>query len=154
MNLTDLTSLVSVLVALSVAAERLVEIIKGFIPFLNQENSDPRMEGIRKSLLQFLAVVSGLVTVFLTRPVIGNAGAAAPGTLIPQLLNSWPGLLALGLLTSGGSGFWNSIQTFVNKAKDVKKLEAEQGKIQAAASRAALTGAAAPPSADTQAGNP
>src|SRR3954469_12485481 len=105
MNLTDLSSLVSVLAAVSVASERLVEIIKGFIPFLNQENSDPRMEGIRKSLLQFLAVVSGIVTVFLTRPVIGNASAAGQGTLVPQLMNSWPGLLALGLLTSGGSGF-------------------------------------------------
>ncbi len=69
MNLTDLSTLVSLLVALSVAAERLVEIIKGFVPFLNQENNDPRVEGIRKSLLQLLAVVSGIVTVFLTQPV-------------------------------------------------------------------------------------
>jgi len=32
----------------------------------------------------------------------------------------------LGLLASGGSGFWNSVLTFVNKVKDVKKLEAEE----------------------------
>src|SRR4051794_17035828 len=127
MNLTDLTSLVSILAALSVAAERLVEIVKGFVPFLNRENADPRAEGVRKSLLQALAVAAGIFTAFLTRPVLGNAGAATPGAVVPQLLGSWPGLLALGLLASGGSGFWNSIQTFANKAKDVKKQEAELG---------------------------
>ena len=84
MNLTDLSSLVSVLVALSVAAERLVEIVKGFVPFLNQENGDPRMEGIRKSLLQILAVASGIVTVFLTRPVIGNVESMDQGPWSPN----------------------------------------------------------------------
>jgi hypothetical protein len=154
MNLTDFSTLVSLLVALSVAAERLVEIVKGFSTFLNQENPNPRMEGIRKSLLQLLAVVSGIVTVFLTQPVIGKVGTDAQGSLVPQLLDSWLGLLALGLLTSGGSGFWNSLQTYVNKAKDVKKLEAEQKKIETTTSRASQAGTSAPLSADTRTGNP
>jgi hypothetical protein len=45
MDLTRLTTIVSLLVALSVASERLVEIIKGLVPFLNQQNVDPKKEG-------------------------------------------------------------------------------------------------------------
>jgi hypothetical protein len=39
--------------------------------------------------------------------------------------DGWTGKLALGLLASGGSGFWNSILTYVNKAKDIKVAAAE-----------------------------
>lgn len=38
------------------------------------------------------------------------------------------GWVPLGLLASGGSGFWNSIQTYVAKAKEVKKIEIEEEK--------------------------
>jgi hypothetical protein len=35
MDVTDVTTVVSLLVALSIASERLVEIVKGFIPALD-----------------------------------------------------------------------------------------------------------------------
>ncbi len=149
MDLTDLSMLVTLLVALSVASERLVEIVKGFVPFLNQENTDAKMEGIRKSVLQFMAVVSGIITAFLTWPVIRNEG-----TLVP--LGSWPGVFALGLLASGGSGFWNSIQTYVNKLKDVKKLQVEDNRIDVQNKKQNQPGGSSTEglSADTRTGNP
>jgi hypothetical protein len=120
MELGNLSTLVSLLIALSVASERLVEIIKGVIPFLNCTNDDPTKEGWRKAALQALAVVAGIITALLARSAIGES--------VPAVLNSTPGFLALGLLASGGSGFWNSILTYVNKVKDIKALEAKEKK--------------------------
>ena len=52
---TNLTALVTLILTLSIASERLVEIIKGWVPLLDQVNSDPNTEGRRRSVLQILA---------------------------------------------------------------------------------------------------
>jgi hypothetical protein len=117
MDPDKLSTIVTLLVALSVASERLVEIIKGYFPSLNLELKDPKQEGRRKANLQFLAVVAGIVTALLARPVLP---AGLPGGILPTL--------ALGLLASGGSGFWNSIQSYVLKLKELKKAQAESEK--------------------------
>ena len=102
--------------ALSVASERLVEIVKSAIPILNQPRPDPRAEGWRQATLHLLAAGAGVVTTALasTAPSINN--------VVPNKPLAW---IVIGLLASGGSGFWNSIQTYVNKAKDVKSAEAD-----------------------------
>jgi hypothetical protein len=117
MNTTTLTTVVSLLIALSIASERLVEIVKGCFPALAQQNSDPKKEGLRRAILETLAVVAGIVTAFLARPMVPQEIASATGTA---------GILVLGLLASGGSGFWNSILTYVAKVKDIKKLDAKE----------------------------
>ena len=109
-----IAAVVSLLVALSVAAERLVEIVKGLIPWLDLEQVDQKWEARRRCVLQVLAVVAGIVTVFLSR-------GAIPTGLVN--LDDKSGVVALGLLASGGSGFWNSILTYVAKVKDVKEAE-------------------------------
>lgn len=120
----NLSTIVSLLAALSVASERLVEIIKGLVPFLNRENLDLTKEGWRRSLLQALAVIAGIVTALLAQPMIPVIKNAAG----ESWTNSIGGILTLGLLASGGSGLWNSVLTYVNKVKDIKKLEAEEKK--------------------------
>ena len=112
-----LTALAALLVALSVASERLVEILKGFVPFLNRENADPRKEGWRRSLLQALAVISGVVTALLARPAVKE--------MLPDPWDHTRTFLALGLLTSGGSGLWNGVLSYVKNVKDIKKLQAK-----------------------------
>jgi membrane glycosyltransferase len=109
-----LTAVVSLLVALSVAAERLVEIVKGMIPRLNLEHADPKTEAWRRCCLQLMAILAGIVTVYLSRRAI-------PAGLVN--LDDVAGVFALGLLASGGSGFWNSILTYVAKVKEVKEAE-------------------------------
>ena len=116
MDATRLTAIVAIILALSIASERLVEIIKGFIPFLDRPNPDPKAEGRRRSYLQILAVVAGVLTAFLARDYIPPE--------IAKPTESWA-IIGLGLLASGGSGFWNSILTYLTKVKDIKKLEAE-----------------------------
>ena len=119
MDATNLTAIVGVILALSIASERLVEIIKGFIPGLDKQDSDPKAEGRRRSYLQILAVLSGVLTAFLARDYI------PPEIAKPTESGA---ILGLGLLASGGSGFWNSVLTYVTKAKDLKKLEAVAAK--------------------------
>jgi hypothetical protein len=117
MDATKLAAFVSLMIALSVATERLVEIIKGFFAYLSNAQPDERSERHRKSALQLLAVVAGIFTAWSSSSYI-PAEIAKP-------TETWQ-IIGLGLLASGGSGFWNSIATYVLKLKDLKKLEVEQ----------------------------
>ena len=119
MNPTDLASLVALILALSIASERLVEIIKGALPFLNKENTDAKREGWRRSALHALAVISGVITAYMVSDYIPKESAGPVKDI---------GVVGLGLLASGGSSFWNSIATYVLKVKDLKKLEVEEKK--------------------------
>lgn len=119
MDVTKLTAIIGVILALSIASERLVEIIKGFIPSLDKEALDPKAEGRRRSYLQILAVFSGVLTAFLARDYMP--------TEIAKPTESWS-IFGLGLLASGGSSFWNSVLAYVTKVKDIKKVEAETAK--------------------------
>jgi hypothetical protein len=112
----DVPTVVSVLVVLSVASERLVEIVKGLFPALNKENPDPTKEGWRRAGLQVMAVAAGIITAYLARP-------ALPASLSP-IWNSNLGIFGLGLLASGGSGFWNSVLAYFLQLKELKKAEA------------------------------
>ena len=108
-----LTEFVAVLAALSMASERLVEILKGLVPSLNLENPDPRKEGMRKAAIQFLAVAAGIATAALAYPAVADVfKEPSAGTIF-----------ALGLLASGGSGFWNGILTYLKNLKDIRKAE-------------------------------
>ena len=128
MDTTKLTTVISLLVALSIASERLVDIVKGLVPWLNQQRRKPAEEGWRKAALQVMAVVAGMTTAWLASPVVPD--------FIPH---DFTGKLALGLLASGGSGFWNSILTYVTKAKDLKAAEVETRQIEARAKRGTLS---------------
>jgi CDP-diglyceride synthetase len=113
-----LVAIVGVLISLSVASERLVEIIKGFVPFLNLQNPDEKKEGKRKAILQAMAVCSGLVTALLAKPALTG--------LLPKGWMNLPAIFALGFLASGGSGLWNAILSYVLNIKDMKKEEVKQ----------------------------
>jgi hypothetical protein len=117
MDTNQLSSIVGLLAALSVASERLVEIVKGLVPALNQQSPNPKIEGWRRAALHILAALAGIVTAFV-------AGQAFPDTI--HVPSGILGKIILGLLASGGSGFWNSILDYVNNAKDVKRLQIDQ----------------------------
>jgi len=128
----DLLSLVTLLVALSVASERLVEIVKGFIstvlPWLSEKQENPKQESLRRAVLQLMAVGAGMITALLAQPALVHAVPEGWG------VNPLLGTVALGLLASGGSGFWNAILAYLLQVKDLKKIEVEanQRKVDAA----------------------
>ena len=120
MDMTKLTTILSLLIALSIASERLVEIIKGWVPWLNCEDPNPTKEGRRRAVLQLMAVAAGIVTAYFASGLI-------PSDVYDATTSS--GVLALGLLASGGSGFWNSLLTYVTKVKEVKSADATLRKV-------------------------
>lgn len=109
MDASHLTAIISLLIPLSVVTERLVEIVKGFVPALGAKSADPARENWRRSAVQCLAVVCGIAVVRLARSAIPEG--------VFDAHTAW-GTVALGLLASGGSGFWNSVLAYVAKAKE------------------------------------
>ena len=124
METTKLIALVTLILAMSVAAERFVEIIKGYIPSLDKPIlDDENAEGRRRATLQILAILGGCLTAWLTRDHM-------PQELKSPAGDFW-GVLGLGLLASGGSGFWNAILTYLTKVKEIKSTEADVKKAEA-----------------------
>jgi hypothetical protein len=116
----DLTATVTAIIALSVAAERVVEIVKGIVVWLDKERENPKEEARRRASLQFLAAVAGVLVSVLAWPVTR--------TLLPETGNPASTIVAFGLLASGGSGFWNSILGYVMSIKALKSADAAVAK--------------------------
>ena len=125
MSIDSLPAVITLLIALSVATERVVEIIKNLVPQRDKESLDPKGEGRRRAALHGLATVAGIAIALLSWPIFSDA--------IPHMkeADSQPKIttmLALGLLASGGSGFWNSILTIVLNLKELKTTEVSEKK--------------------------
>lgn len=117
MPFDNLPAVITLLIALSVATERFTEIIKGIWPWLNEHKDDKRKEARRNATLQVLAVVGGVAISWLASPISGGVLEGEGGPLR---------ILGLGLLASGGSGFWNSMLGYVTSIKNLKREEATQ----------------------------
>lgn len=133
----DLSSFTATLAALSVASERLTEIIKGTlvaIPYIptgwletkqtvapvpavpGAPAAAPQVNQAAEARRQlFIHILSGLAGIATAQIAKGNMG---------EPLNQWAqslgGNVLIGVLVSGGSGLWNSFGTYVKAAKDVK----------------------------------
>jgi hypothetical protein len=114
MPIDKLISIVGLILALSIASERLVEIVKGYIPWLNTAAATNDGDGPRRATLQLMAVLAGVTTAWLSRDYIPKE--------VSDAAHGWA-VLGLGLLASGGSGFWNAILSYVLKVKDLKGLQ-------------------------------
>lgn len=110
--------IIGLMIALSIAAERMVEITKGVIPILGIVRTDPKQEKLRKAMLQLLAVASGIGVTFLAAPMLSESP--------PAHWSNTTGLLVIGLLASGGSGFWNAILSYLLQLKEIKSQTMQQ----------------------------
>lgn len=115
--LENLSTIVAVLTALSVASERLVELIKGIIPLLNKTCDTPGWEGARKASIIFLSIAISILTSFLSKTAIQN--------ILPSFTSHWH-FVALGLLASGGSGLWNGINSYILELKNLREALAQK----------------------------
>jgi hypothetical protein len=123
----DKLVLISSLVgAVSLASEKLVEVIKGFFPSLSQSKvlgnvavteADQEKEQQRRVILHILTLVCGVITSYLASQVISK-------DVID--IGSFGKVIGLGLLASGGASFWNSITTYLLAIKDLKKLAVKE----------------------------
>ena len=110
-----LTSVAALGLTLSIAVERVMEILKGLIPPLAKQQSQLAAEYIRCAILHFLSVlIGGLAAAgghvdFFQR--VGGSGTPS------ETAGLYTGYLVCGLLAAGGSAFWNHLLDIVKAVK-------------------------------------
>lgn len=120
----EIESLVSVILALSLASERLVEVVKGIFPKLGEPLADVNAEARRRMILQLLAIAAGITTAVLAADTLKTVLSDDAKKLLDR--NEWELLVGLGLLASGGSGLWNGVLGYVQQIKNLKKLQVKE----------------------------
>ncbi len=117
-----LTFIVTLGLTLSVAVERVMEILKGLIPPLATQRSNLTSEYIRCGILHALSVLVGTLAAaggnidFFQR-ITGVAGGNGSKTT---------GYFICGLLAAGGSAFWNHLLDIVKALKIKDETQAQQ----------------------------
>jgi hypothetical protein len=117
MNITEITKLVTLVLAISVAGERLVALITTLFPWLAAgptptAPADPKKEAIRKTILMIITFLCCLLTAYL---IPGNSGKI--------------NIALLALLASGGSTFWTSLLGYTKAVSDIKSEQLIQEKL-------------------------
>ncbi|MFH1648463.1 MAG: hypothetical protein ABIA11_01865 [Patescibacteria group bacterium] len=112
----DISSATAILGVLSLSVERVVEMIKNLSSWLSQKQEDEKMERYRRLTLHAIAAFVGFVIALTASEQIESVLFKTSGQLTIS------GCIILGLLASGGSGFWNQSLGIVEEIKRVKKL--------------------------------
>ena len=118
-------SLITLIMAISLAGERLVTLLKTMIPWLAddpnaQKSSTERPEIWRKSVVMLLAFFSCWLTAELVKESV-EASAKSEFSKLPAVF--------LGLLASGGSAFWTSLLGYTKAVRDIKVQQNQQEQI-------------------------
>jgi hypothetical protein len=118
MDVTIITTFLTMMVAISVAAERMVEILKGWFPNLYPFASKPNatQEMRRCAFVHLLAGICGALVACFGKINVFAGLSTAP-------TDPWIHYVGAGLLASGGSAFWNQLLDLVQAAK-VKREQA------------------------------
>ncbi len=117
-----LSTFFTLMAAMSIAAERVVEILKGVFPSLAVAATDASKERRRHMTLQLMAAVSGIAVAAATRTQLNNVlgNILQPDSDIWSLSNMGSmGLkyCIIGVMVSGGSAMWNHALDIVGALK-------------------------------------
>ena len=119
--LDKLAALVSTLLALSLAVERVIEILKGMLAkyWLFREDTESSKEQKRCALIHILSALIGCVIAGLGHiAIIGSWN-------FEHYLDNTGNVLLVGLLSSWGSAFWNHILDILKAMKVDKEVKAK-----------------------------
>lgn len=123
MPLDNLSDLAAVLLAISLATERLVVIAKTVFPKLGEERppapgeSADEADRMRRLSVLGVAYVCALATAWLVAD--GWTIEYGAGKRVISIFG-------VALLASGGSAFWTQVVGFASAAKDVRKMESKR----------------------------
>ena len=125
------TEIIAFILGVSLASERLIELIKTLFPGLAYQHSlsDENTENLtseksRRIVIQLISVACGYVSAAILGDTWTGNYTFDNGTEI--------NVFVLGVLSSGGSVFWTQILGYSKALKDLKKLEARsQGSLDA-----------------------
>jgi hypothetical protein len=123
----EIARALTLVAGVSVAVERVTEILKQMIPGLAVERGNPASEGRRRALLQILAGFAGTVIAWQGQFQLASHSGPAMYVLI-------------GAMSSGGSAFWNHALDAVRAAKQTQEAEACERTVVADKMKAAAIG--------------
>jgi hypothetical protein len=109
----EIATALTLVLGVSVAVERVTEILKQMIPLLAKERSDENAENRRRASLQILSAVVGTVIAWQGQlQLAGHSGGVV--------------YLLIGAMSSGGSAFWNHALDAVRASKVTREAIAEE----------------------------
>ena len=135
MNIDAISELIAIVLAISLATERLVVAIRtpknflGFIPtgeWLNKEKAQED-DGLRRFFVQLVSFACATFTVGWLTPDVNEIWD--PLARITIANQSFP-LLIIALLATGGSSFWKNILGYTKAVRDIRKDEQKRKKNQ------------------------
>jgi hypothetical protein len=130
MTLESLSSLLALILAISLASERLVTIVKTALPWLNTPartvtgEEDDEADRPRRLLLQLLALAGAWVTSWLV--ATGDALQVSDLLLgkVPYTDGKSLPVWLVAVLGSGGSAFWAQILAYTRAAREIRQQDA------------------------------
>ncbi len=135
MAIDTISALVAMLLAVSLAAERLVTIVKTFSPKWlgtartkgdDKSSEDPTKDRPRRIVVQLLAFAGAWLTAAL---LAASTDAARTFDFVGEIQfadNQGLPVLLVALLASGGSAFWNNILGYTKAVKDIRLKESKK----------------------------
>jgi hypothetical protein len=117
MAIDILSTFVALILAISLAAERLVSILKTFFKWLDEKKANAGAEKVRRIVVLVIAFLAAWITAaFLTE----GGGWSLFGSIVVSDGHTLPAWL-VGFLASGGSALWNNILGYTKAVKDIRK---------------------------------
>jgi hypothetical protein len=129
----QLVALSTVMLAISLATERFVALVKSFWPWLAEERKDANnLIDVVPERKRILAVqLVSLVGAYLTTSIANDCFNPGTDFCFGDPKVCWPaGIIAL--LGSGGSAFWTQILGYANAVKEVTKQQRAEQRMQLA----------------------
>ncbi|HKF73101.1 MAG TPA: hypothetical protein VKB68_15220 [Stellaceae bacterium] len=121
MDIGNITTVVGYIAGVSVANERLTEVIKG-IPVLSpllvgKPGATGEKEESRKAVIHVVAIAIGTCVTWLSYDQVKGAAGIDPGLGVYFLF---------GAMSAGGSGMWNSVLDILRQVNQQKQKETEK----------------------------
>jgi len=128
MELSDLIVLFTYILAISGASERLITLVKTFVPWLSEEPVSAK-EALNPDQLRYKSIATQALTIIcaLITSYFANHFKLQPA--LPNF-NFDKATILIGFLASGGSTFWTTLLGYTTALRDIKKTEAKQRKIE------------------------
>ncbi len=119
----SLVKLITLILAISLAGERLVAFIKTLFPWLagdpnSTEAANTNKEISRKTIVMAIAFLSCWLTAYLVKE---NTDGTSDALKMPAIF--------LGLLASGGSAFWTTLLGYTKAVRDIKVQQTQQEQV-------------------------
>ena len=129
MDLGFLNEFTALLLAVSLATERLIVLVRNLastlgFKFLNEENTDERKESVRKLIVYLVSFICACFTAGFLTDINGEGWCIFDSIQIRFGESSREvHLLLIALFATGGSSFWKNFNGYTKAVRDLRKEE-------------------------------